>query len=168
MKKNADASAITRLTSLWARLSPLPGGKFAFSKVIGHFIPYSGSVGAVVDELGPSHVRIRLQDRRAVRNHLRCVHAIALANIGELASGLAVLIGLGEGTRGIVTSLKIDYRKKARGLLIAEAAVPQVEKPTRPTPHTAMAEIRDTAGDVVAVVTAEWLLSPVPAEGTKK
>jgi acyl-coenzyme A thioesterase PaaI-like protein len=104
-------------------------------------------------------VRIAIRDRRAVRNHLRSVHAIALANVGELASGLAMTTLIPADVRAIVTRLRIDYLKKARGPLIAEARC-AVEPVTVDVERDFVSEIRDEAGDVVARVTATWKLGP--------
>ena len=148
-----------RLFSAWQRLAPLPGGKWLFSKLLGWAAPYTGSIGARVELLEPGHVRVSLRDRRAVRQHLGSIHAVALVNLAEVTSGLAMLSAAGPGVRGIVTALRIQYHKKARGRLVAEslATPPPV---TEPTDADVTATITDADGDVVAVATATWRLAP--------
>ena len=141
----------------WRRLSRLPFGRRIFSMMIGRVAPYTGSMGARVEDLGPGYSRWTLRDRRKVRNHLRSVHAVALVNLAEVASGTAMLTALPPGTRGIVTGLSISYLKKARGTLTAECrcSVPEVSGDTK---YDVQSEVRDEAGDVVAKATVNWLL----------
>lgn len=146
-----------RLRSLWSRLSPYPGGKWLFSRILGRMAPYSGTIGSRVEQLEPGHARVVLADRRRVRNHLDSIHAVALMNLAEQASGLAVLMGLPADVRGILTGLTITYQKKARGPLVAECrcAIPAV---TGSIDYEAVATITDAGGDVVAQAVARWRL----------
>ena len=144
----------------WDLLAPLPLGRWLFSRLLGWLAPYTGTMGATVEELAPGHVRVRLPDRRRVRNHLDSIHAIALANVAELASGLAVTSALPPGVRGIPVSLHMAYVKKARGTVVAECttSLPPV---TADVEHVAQVAVRDAAGDVVASGTVTWKLGPV-------
>ena len=150
-----------RLRASWHRLSKLPGGKTLFSLLVGWMTPYSGTIGARVAELEPGWCRVTLRDRRRVRNHLASVHAMALANLAEMASGLAVLVGLPPGVQGIVTGFSITYLKKARGLLTAECRAEHLEV-TAPQDYEAEVAVTDVEGDVVARATARWRLRPIP------
>ena len=158
-----DASHGERLLRAWERLHGRPGGKWLFSRLVGRMAPYTGTIGAMVVELSPGRAVVTLKDRRAVRNHLRSIHAIALANLGELASGLAASAAMPPGVRGIPTSITIDYLHKARGMLTATgtADLPDV---TEPATADVLADIRDSDGITVAAVRVRWALERVASK----
>ncbi len=68
------------IRAAWDRLHGLPGGTRLFTRMIGLAAPYTASIGAHVEVLRRGHSEVTLADRRAVRNHLQCIHAVALAN----------------------------------------------------------------------------------------
>jgi acyl-coenzyme A thioesterase PaaI-like protein len=140
----------------------MPAGPRIFSWLLGRIVPYSGTVRARVVSLAPGEVELRLPDRRRVRNHLASVHAVALVNLGELASGLAITTALPEGVRGIPIRLETEFVKKARGDITAHARF--LSAPiSGDTDVTLQVPLVDPAGDLVARVTATWRLR---AEGT--
>jgi acyl-coenzyme A thioesterase PaaI-like protein len=151
-------SASDRLARLWRRTHALPGGRWLFSRVFDFFVPYTGTIGATVDELAPGRAIVRLRDRRAVRNHLDSIHAVALINLGELASGLAMTMALPADVRGIVTSLGADYLKKARGPLVARSDVTLPAIGSDPVECPVVARIEDQSGAEVCRVRAVWRL----------
>lgn len=151
---------------MWNRLHRLPGGTRIFSFLLGLAAPYTGSMGAHVVELRAGFARVQLRDRRKVRNHLRSVHAVALVNLAEAASGLAMMAGLPRDMRGILVGFSIDYRKKARGVLTAECTAPAPE-PGVQREYELLATVRDDAGDVVATARPRWLIGPNSPRGGK-
>ena len=146
------------LLRAWRLCRRLPGGGWLFGRIVGWMAPYSGSVRPRVAELDPGRARLWFPDRRGVRNHLDSVHAVALINLGELATGLATLTALPEGVRGIVVELSCRYEKKARGRMSAECRSRPPEVGPEALEHEATAEIVDPDGDVVARVTSTWRL----------
>jgi acyl-coenzyme A thioesterase PaaI-like protein len=144
---------------MWDSLSAKPGGKWIFSVLFGRMVPYSGSIRPLILELAPGKARVAMEDRKAVRNHLNSVHAIALMNLAEMATGLAFAYGMPASSRSIITNLSMEYLKKARGTLISECdfTLPDFQEKGE---HVVEVVIRDQAGDVVARAQATWLVGP--------
>lgn len=150
-------SAGTRIRQAWDKTRVLPGGRILFSALFSRLVPYSGTIRPLILELGPGRCRAQLRDRRGVRNHLHSVHAVALMNLGEMASGLALVYGLPDDARAILIGLSMEYLKKARGTLIAEAAFEVPSVVARQELELSVL-IRDQADDVVARAQARWLV----------
>lgn len=138
---------------------PLPGGRWIFTCFVRLAVPYTASVWPRVELLQPGHARISMRQRRKYEQHLGSIHAIALANLAEFASGAAMSTSLPAGTRGIVTKMQLEYTKKARGKVTAEArtVLPDVSVDAE---HDFVAEVKDEAGDVVCRATVTWRLGP--------
>lgn len=105
------------------------------------------------------YARVSMRDRRRVRNHLNSIHAIAIMNLAEVAGGLALNYGLPSGARAILTSLAIEYLKKGRGTLTAEARIEMPDTSERKE-YDFETIVRDAGGEVVARARARWLVGP--------
>lgn len=138
-------------------MSRLPGGKLLFSRLLGKLVPYSGTIKPNIEELRKGYAKVSIKDRRAIRNHLNSVHAIALVNLGELASGLALIYSQPDNVRGIVKNIDIEYLKKARGKItaISEVKVPKVKEKTD---FTVTARLYNEKDENVANVNVRWVL----------
>ena len=154
-------SPLEILMGAWQRLQHVPGGRRLLSGLLSRLVPYSGTIRPRILEARPRYARVAMADRHAVRNHLGSVHAVALVNLAELTSGLAMLLGLPADARGIVTDLSIRYLRKARGTLVGECTCePPADNRKREVELEAV--VRDGEGDVVARATVHWLVGPAP------
>lgn len=145
----------------WDTLSGMPGGKAVFSKLVGRMAPYTGTINATVTVLRAGYGEVVMHDRRAVRNHLDCVHAIALANLAELAGNVALAYSLPDDARFIVSGMEIEYLKKARGTITA-AGEPPVPRSSVRAQFEVPVTLRDSSGDEVAKVILHSLVGPKP------
>jgi uncharacterized protein (TIGR00369 family) len=143
----------------WDLMHALPGGRILFSKLVGRMAPYTGTIGAVVVSLREGQAEVQMADKKAVRNHLDCVHAIALANLAELAGNVALAYSLPDDGRFIVSGMEIEYLKKARGTItaIGESPVPRTSVRAQ---LDVPVSLRDASGDEVARAVLHSLVGP--------
>ena len=148
-----------QLKRAWALALRVPGGTRIFDALLTKLVPYTGSIGARVIRVEPGRAEIVLPDRRAVRNHLGCVHAIALANVAELAGNLALAFGIPDDARFIVAGMSLDYKKKARGDITAMGEAPIITTNER-REYEVKVRLLDSSGDEVTVATLRTLVGP--------
>lgn len=149
---------IQRMKRLSHYLQKFPGGNWILSRLLGFAAPYSGSIGANIIHLDQGSATVSLPDRRKVRNHLNSIHALALANLGEMTANLALITLCPPNGRFIVTRMETDYVKKARGELLCTCDIP-TDLPWETVERTAAtATIVDGENDVVTTVTIYWKL----------
>lgn len=149
----------SQVGTIWGLLQALPGGGRIMGRLIGRMAPYTGTIKPEVLELAPGRARVLMRDRPALRNHLRSVHAIALMNLGEATTGLAMLASFPPNTRGIPNKLEMECLKKARGNITGTCVCPVIATNAKQE-ATVVGELTDEAGDVVARITARWTIGP--------
>ena len=140
------ASAALRL---FQRLGASAPGRWLFSRLICLRAPYFGSIAPRVEKLEPGCCIVRMRDRRAVRNHIGTVHAIALCNMAELAAGLATDATLSDSMRWIPKGMSVRYLRKAVGTMTATARVPSPAVNADGAELHAIVEVRDPSDEVV-------------------
>lgn len=155
------------LRDLWNLLSGMPAGKLVFSRLVGRMAPYSGTIHATVTVLRAGYAEVEMPDRRAVRNHLNSVHAIALANLAELAGNVALMYSLPDDARFIVSGMDIAYTKKARGTITAVGEPPVPPSAIRAR-YDVPVTLRDAAGDEVARAVLHSLVGPKPGSASDR
>ena len=153
-----EADPIALIQRGWRVLGGSGAGRLLFAQALGRLVPYSGSVPFGIEDLSPGQATLTLPDRRAIRNHLGSIHAVALANVLELAANLALVPQMARGQSFIVTRLDMRYLAKARGTLRIEGSAPtDLSALTESTPLTleTYASASNAAGVRVCEATAE-------------
>lgn len=158
LRFDADAPG-NPVRELWDRLHGLPGGRTLFTRMIGFVAPYTGTIRAKVVHLERGRAEVVMPDRPSVRNHLRCVHAIALANLAELTGNVAVAYALPDTARFIVAGMELAYVKKARGPITGTCTSP-VPETDASQEYRVPVTLLDAQGDVVVRATLRTLVGP--------
>jgi acyl-coenzyme A thioesterase PaaI-like protein len=115
----ADRGKRNFIRLAWDSLQNVPGGTRVFSRLVGLAAPYTSTIHAHVVRVAPGRAEVTMSDRREVRNHIDCIHAVALANLVELTGNTALAYSLPDDARFIVSKMSLEYLKKARGTIRA-------------------------------------------------
>lgn len=97
----------------WKKMSHLPLGKRAWSRLVAGRAPYFRSIAPEMRELAPGRAVAEMRKRRPVTNHLGTVHAIAMCNLAEFAGGLMTEVSVPGTHRWIPKGMTVEYLKKA-------------------------------------------------------
>jgi acyl-coenzyme A thioesterase PaaI-like protein len=149
----------SQVMTLWNMLQSVPGGGKLMGQLVGRMAPYTGTIKPELLELSPGFSRMRMKDRRKLRNHLNSVHAIALMNLGEATTGVAMLASMAPNTRGIPIRLTMDYLKKARGPITCTCKC-DVLSSNEERETDVSAELTNEKDEVVARIHARWKIGP--------
>ncbi|MBV1774406.1 DUF4442 domain-containing protein [Burkholderiaceae bacterium DAT-1] len=131
--------------------------RYARSKVFGSYIKFAGTAGVDFEEVTQERVICNIANVRKVQNHIKGVHAAAMALVAETASGFAFGMNLPDDKLPLIKSMKIEYLKRAQGSLRAVASL---------TPEQVVRVQSEEKGDVLVsvIVTDESGIEPIRCE----
>lgn len=112
---------ISSALKLWKLLSPMPLGKWMYSKIICFKAPYFSSISPKFETLETGLCKVSIPNKRSVHNHIGTVHAIAMCNMAELAGGTMTEVSIPLTHRWIPKGMTVQYLKKAETDLLATA-----------------------------------------------
>jgi acyl-coenzyme A thioesterase PaaI-like protein len=110
-----------QILEAWHRLGQRPFGRWLFARAVCWRAPYFATIRPQFHELSPGRCAVGLKRRRAVLNHLGSVHAIAIANLCELAAGVLMEATLPATHRWIPRGMTIEYLARAESDVLATA-----------------------------------------------
>jgi hypothetical protein len=105
----------------WRRLNGTIFGRWIFTRIICFKAPYFGSISPLFVELEPGRAIVTMRKRRKVKNHIGTIHAIAMANLCEIAAGTLTEVSIPQDMRWIPRGMNIQYLGKAATIITAIA-----------------------------------------------
>lgn len=108
---------------LWKRIGGSEFGRWLVSRIVCLKAPYFSTIKPRFTMIEPGRVELAFKKRRAVQNHLKSVHAIAMCNAAELVGGICLDVSLHRELRWIPVGMEVKYLKIARTDLTAVCRV---------------------------------------------
>jgi hypothetical protein len=135
---------------------------FALARVI----PFNRPHDLEVTEIRPGFAKVRLPYRKSNLNHLKGIHACALAALSEYTSGLAMLGKISEKDyRIILKKLSMEYHYQAKMDVFAEFVIDDhflnknIVEPLENNDSAFIllqVQVHDTEGNHISTATMEW------------
>jgi len=109
-------------------IDKIPVGKTFFrSKVLGNVVPFTGNSSLNFEKISSEEVVISLKNIRSVQNHIKQVHACAMALVIETATGFVVGMNVPDDKILLIKEMNLKYVKRSSGKVIATASLTQVQ-----------------------------------------
>lgn len=93
----------------------------ALTLFFGRMVRFTGTTGITVEELTHKRCVVSLSNRKAVRNHIGSVHAVANILIAESATGYLVGMNVPDTSVPVIKTIKADFVKRSKGDMRAAA-----------------------------------------------
>jgi acyl-coenzyme A thioesterase PaaI-like protein len=111
---------MTQLQSLIKKASDYPFYKWLLNRIMAFTVPFNGPHKFKILEISPGKSKILLPYRRSNLNHVKGIHACALATLCEYTIGLTLVSKIGEKEfRIILKNLDLEYHYQAKMDVIA-------------------------------------------------
>ena len=114
-----------RLSKLVKATAKLPKGirSTLWSKAFGRIVPMVGSANIRYLEVSHDKVVVKIENHRAMQNHIGQVHACAMALIAETATGFVTGMNVPDSCIVLIKSLKVDFKRPSKGAMTAVATL---------------------------------------------
>jgi acyl-coenzyme A thioesterase PaaI-like protein len=163
---------------IFSKLSNNPSAlnlKF-LSLLMDQTIPFNAPHGFKLQKISPEKVQSIIPYKRKNFNHIKGIHATALATIGEFVAGLCLLMNFKtDEYRFILAELNAKYHYQAKTDITAIAELPTSKltlslkdiKENQKTLIEMRSELYDKQKNHVATVTTTWQIKPWAQVKTK-
>lgn len=119
------ANTQNQMSRIAAKTSRLPAGlkRMVLSRLFARIVPFLGTAGLVFEQVTQEKVVVSVKNRRKIQNHIKGVHATAMALLAETASGFVVGMNVPDDKLMLLKSMHVDYLKRSQGDMKATATL---------------------------------------------
>lgn len=135
------------------------------NRIMNHTVRFNKPHGFQVIKIAPDFVQTFAPYHKKNFNHVRGIHACAIATVGELAAGLLLMNHFSpKEYRVIMSNIHIDYHYQAKKNITATATIAASEKENvmqrlkdlQKTTQMIVTEIKDDDHQAIATVQSTW------------
>ena len=139
---------------------------WVLNRALGRIIPFNRPHGFRLIEVGDTFIRTTSPHRRSNHNHVRGIHACAIATVAEFSAGFLLLTKLDPVVyRLIMSRIEIDYHYQAKERIISESSLSDEEreemvvKPLQDSESVSItmeSRVKDISGNEIAIARTTW------------
>lgn len=166
-----------KLNSLLDKAKSSPFYLWLLNRLLWRMIPFNGPHKFTILAISDQDLRILLPYRRTNLNHIKGIHACALATLCEYTCGLQLMNVLDASAyRIILQKLEMEYVYQAKSAVIASFSLSESQaEELILTPllladavvHTFELTVNDTTGKVICKASVTWQVKPWSKVRTK-
>lgn len=114
-----------RLSKLVKATSKFPQGirSALWSKAFGRVVPMVGSAKLRYLQVTHAKVVVKIENHKAMQNHIGQIHACAMALIAETATGFVTGMNVPDSSIVLIKSLHVDFKRPTKGAMTAVATL---------------------------------------------
>ena len=112
---------MSRLLTLYNKITNLPYGHYIFSKAVTLRAPYFSAPHPMVRDLDKGYCLVEMRSHRAIRNKFGRLSYGALCTLADFTARLAIDGSVTTGLRWITRQMNVMFIKKPIGTVFAEA-----------------------------------------------
>ena len=134
--------------------------------LLGRIIPFNRPHGFRIAEIGDNHITTSGPYKSANQNHLRGIHACAIATVAEISAGFLLLSKLeAQHYRLIMSRIEVEYRYQAKEQIFSTSSLngerieAEIVTPLQAQDSVSImveSRVRDVSGNEIAEARTTW------------
>ena len=168
---------IDTLSRLTSRAKGSSFWLWLLNRALGWTIPFNRPHGFNLIEIGDDLIRATAPYKRANHNHVRGIHACAIATVAEFSAGFLLLTKLDpKRYRLIMSRIQVEYLYQAKEQIVSECSIlpevmeEEIYKPLQEQESisiTLKSRVSDLSGNDIAIAFTTWQVKPWDQVRTK-